>query len=97
MKQPIKGSSSAITLLAGLALLGLVRQTTAWASNGPPIRPVTRVSISTTGEPANTDRGLPPPTGEWFIRGENGDTTRIAWGGPGDQPVAAPFANRFGM
>ena len=38
-----------------------------------------------------------PSTGEWFIRSESGSLTGFRWGGPGDQPVAAPFAGRFGL
>ena len=38
-----------------------------------------------------------PGTGEWFIRTESGGLASFQWGGPGDQPVAAPFADRFGL
>jgi hypothetical protein len=41
MKQSMKCNSRTTVLLAGLALLGLAPQTTAWANSGPPIRPIT--------------------------------------------------------
>ena len=36
-----------------------------------------------------------PSTRDWFVHESNGATTRIPWGGPGDQPVPAPFSFGF--
>ena len=37
-----------------------------------------------------------PASGEWFVRDDSGAATRIPWGGPGDVPISAGFASRFG-
>src|SRR5215217_2467175 len=87
----LRSLSLSVTILAaagGTAFAGVVH--------------VERVSVSSQG----SDVPLPgdylglgraqlavyrPSIQTWFLRGDDGAALRIAWGGPGDQPVRARY------